>query len=169
MKVLTVLLLTGLHLTTIALRLSSAPITNLYPASVQREVDLMQSIFVVTNRGFDERLCTSVGLRDADTATVAFHQIAFVFYYPLANDVMPSSCELTSPKSLLFRKGAVVRSDADFKEIPSAYVRVFDPNRTNVVAEMDALVSVTAVDRPHRVQFVRKSFQFSYVGGWRSK
>jgi hypothetical protein len=144
-----------------------APITNLYPESVRREVDLIQSLFVLTNSSFDKKVCASLGLQDKHEVT--FHQVSFIFSYPRTNDMAPSACELGSPDALRFMDGKVVRVASQPEGTPLTYVRVVDSGKTNITAEVDALVAVSSMASPRVVRYHRRSFHFVYADGWKDR
>jgi hypothetical protein len=146
---------------------AQAPITNLYPQAVQREVDLVQSVFVATNAMYDQKLCASLQLHTTNNIEISYAQISFIFYYPDIKDVAPSSSEMVIPNQLIIKDGNIKRIDTYTNEIPLNYIRVFDSSITMVKAELEVLVGVAPASNPRNRRFYHRSFQFIYNHNWR--
>jgi hypothetical protein len=140
-----------------------------YFAAVNHEVDLARSLFVETNRAFDEKICAVLNLESAKSVEVQFLQVTFVFFYPRTNDVGPSFSEMGILHRLVGKPNNMLRSDSATNEIPLNYIRVFDPAKSEVTAELRVFVMVSPVDQPSSRRFLNKSFEFVYNRGWKPK
>jgi hypothetical protein len=142
---------------------------SLYPVSVQREVDLMQSLFLVTNNVFDHGICRSISIQQTGSFIVSYAQVSFIFYYPEKKDVALSASEMGAVDGLKYRKGTVTRTNMNANEIPINYVRVWDPSKTNVTAELEVLLIVSADGNPRDQQCLRRFRYFDYTNTWKPK
>jgi len=143
---------------------------SLYPASTQREVHLIRSLFVETNKAFDEKVVKSLEAAAKPPAIVSFHLVSFVFSYPTTNDYMGSASEMGRPNELIWTTEGIVRREGPTNKIhwiPLNYVRIVDGQRKEVIAELDTLIGVAPLKNPEEVRYFRRSFRFVHGDVWR--
>src|SRR6476660_3379253 len=120
---------------------SSTPQTILqeqpYATTLNREVDLMRSLFAETNRSFDQKVCRSLSMISDKPTVISYKLISFIFYYPAGVDYYAgSSTEIDQPDELVFTKGGILRRGTT-NEISANCVRLLDAHRSSVGAELD--------------------------------
>ena len=139
----------------------------LLPASTQQEVHLARSLFVETNKTFDERVYKSVRSVMKPPVTISYQLISFVFFYPTTNGCIGSYTELGQPDGLLCTGQGISRTRDFTNDIPLNYVRVVDSHKKGVVAELELLISVAPVNEPEAAQCLRRSFRFVHRESWK--
>jgi hypothetical protein len=141
---------------------------SILPEGIRQEWHLAVSLFSVTNQSFDTAVFKSVRSIVKPPFVTTFEQISFVFSYPTNNEFVVSHCEMGLPVSLLCSGESVTRTNMSrTNEIPLNYVRIVDPHKKTLTAELDLLIRLESVGRPEDVQFVRRSFQFANRDGWK--
>jgi hypothetical protein len=143
---------------------------SLYPASTQREVHLIRSLFVETNKAFDEKVVKSFEADAKPPAIVTFHLVSFVFSYPTTNDYVGSASEIGRPNELIWTTEGIARREGATNKIhwiPLNYVRIVDDQRKVVTAELDMLIGVAPLKNPEEVRYFRRSFRFVHGDVWR--
>lgn len=138
-----------------------------YFAAVNREVDLVRSIFDETNKTFDAKLCSSLQIQPTQSVEIRYLQVALYVFYPNTNDVGPNYCEMAIPYRLRYQPGRITRLETPTNEIPMNYIRVFDPAKSQVTADLRVFVAVAQSEHPDRIKYLHKSFQFIYREGWK--
>jgi hypothetical protein len=124
---------------------------------------------VETNKAFDEMVYKSVRASIKPPAIISYHLVTFVFSYPTTNDYVGSSCEMGRPDELICTSESVSRRIDSTNEIALNYVRIVDPHRKQVTADLDLLIGGAPLSDPRDVQYFRRSFRFLYGGGWREE
>ena len=140
-------------------------LTTNYFGAVNREIDLVRSIFVETNTAFDKKLFDSLGER---TKEVRFIQVSLLTFYPSASDVGPLHCEMVVPPQLVRESNKLVRLETATNEIPLNYIRVFDPAKSVVTANLELFLCVTEEKRPNVLQYVHRTFRFVRNRDWKA-
>lgn len=138
--------------------------SSLYPASVQQEVHLARSLFAETNRIFDKKVFSLVRKDCQLPAIISFQLVSFVFSYPSTNG-WPSGCEGGQPDQLLCTAEGVSRSSST-NEVPLNYVRIVNPHKKDITADLDLLLGVAPLNKPKEVRYFRRSLRFIYQDGW---
>ena len=139
----------------------------LLSASTQQEVHLVRSLFVETNKAFDEQICESVRSIMKPPITISYQLISFVFIYPTTNGWMASHTELGQPDGLLCTSGGISHTRDFTNDIPLNYVRVVDSDKKEIIAELEVLVSVAPLKDPRAARTMRRSFRFAYRDAWK--
>ena len=144
----------------------NASTNSLYPPTTQQEVHLVRSLLVETNSSFEHVLCRSVAADIKPAAVLSFHLLSFTFSYPSTNGCMPSQCEMAQPEELIWTAGGVSHRGGADSEVPLNYVRIVDPRKKVITAELDLLVGTAPLSEPQSVRYCRRSFRFVYRDGW---
>jgi hypothetical protein len=138
------------------------------PYSVSNEVDLIRSF--LGSGVFDAELCKSLKLQKKSAVQISYLQASFVFFYPKQEAVQPSYAEMGTLDHILYENGRIVRREQAGK-IPLDYVRVFDPTRKRVTAEVSVLVVIIPTESVEKRRIERRLFKFQYYeaeGSWRA-
>jgi len=140
--------------------------SSLVPTKVQQEVHLARSLFAETNRIFDEKVYSLVRKDCQPPAIISFQLVSFVFSYPSTPGWAPSTCDTGQPDQLLCTAEGVSRSSNSTNEIPLNYVRIVDPQKRDITADLDLLLGVAPLNKPKEVRYFRRSLRFVYQDGW---
>ena len=140
-----------------------------HQVSSSREYELMETLLVYTNALFDQNLCRAIGLSVKDTGLVSYLHISLTFFYPKEEDSWPSQAEMVLPDNIVYDRGKIqrqAREAGDF-EIPADYVRVFNPARKRIRAELDVLVAVSSGEKAKTRRIERRVFRYEYTNHWK--
>ena len=144
---------------------------SLLPPEAKREEDLRQKLFVETNKfgisRFDEMVCQSVRADSRHAVIISYQLISFTFYHPTTNDFVVSFAEMADVYELLRQRGKISRTDLRTNEIPWNFVRVVDPTRRYLAAELHLLLEISTLENPSTTRYVRRSFRFVDKNGWK--
>jgi len=137
-----------------------------FAVTLNREVDLMRSLFAETNTSFDEKVLQSVEKDAKRPVVISYQLISFIFYYPTGVVYLTSSStEMDQPDELVCTMAGVTRK-ATTNEISANCVRLMDSQRATVGADLDLLLGVAPLERPQDTRYVRRTFRFVYKNGW---
>jgi hypothetical protein len=146
---------------------TNGPLSGLFSEYLPQEVNLPVALFQETNTTFDIKVCESVGATTKRPMLISFLLVTFIFSSPSTNDPVYSFCEMGCLDELISNGGSVSRRPGSTNEIPLIRVSTVDPNKKDLTADLDLLIGVAPLDKPQKVQYLRRSFRFLYRDGWR--
>ena len=152
-------------------RLNSQVPVNFQPlisSTMQREVELVQSLIIDTNIDFSRNLLSKIQSPSNQITFVSYELVSFIFYYPNStNHISSAYSEMGTFDGIRLSRGKIEKVTLNTNQIPLNYVRLIKFDITEPIAEVNLLLNISSNDKAQYTRYTWRSIRYVFKGSWK--